>query len=313
MDTEINKILVVGAGLMGHGIAQCFAQAGLQVFLVDVQPSTLERARELIRSNLQTLSMAGLISTVQEPEILNRIQFDTSLESVAGQADFAIECVVEDKDVKSDVFNQLDRLCRPGVLLASNTTALNLFDFIHTSRPEQVLICHWYTPPYIIPMVDVVKGPQTALESVELTVKLLRRAGKQPVVMNKFVPGYVIPRLQMALQREVFHLLDNDVISAEDLDDAVKSGLALRMLVLGVLGRIDYGGLDLTVRGLKRGVSQDLLTPADYQPRQIFELVEQGHLGVKSGRGFFDYSEHTEAEYYQQRDIKLIRLLKFVQ
>ncbi|NWG02139.1 MAG: 3-hydroxyacyl-CoA dehydrogenase family protein, partial [Syntrophaceae bacterium] len=141
-----------------------------------------------------------------------------------------------------------------------------------------------------------------------LMVNILRDIDKKPAVFKKYVPGYVVTRLQIALQREVFYLLDHDCLSPEELDEAAKWGLALRMMVVGVVQRIDFGGLDLTARNLEKPFFP--LTPLDYKPKKIFELYEQGHLGVKTGRGFYDYQGRTEAEVCKERDIKLIKMLK---
>ncbi len=310
MVSKVQNVLVVGAGVMGHGIALSYAQGGYNVWVNARRQSSLDHARELIESSLKTMASSGLLVDEELAEIGSRINFTTILEEAAAKADYAIETVVEDAAAKKEVFTQLDRLCRPDVVLASNTTALNVFDIVPECRPDRMVIQHWYTPPQLIPLVDVVKGPQTSQETVDITVELLRRMDKQPVVMNKFVSGYVVPRLQMALNREIFYLLDNDYISPGDLDEAVKAGLAIRMLVLGVVRRADFGGLDLTARGLRNPYVQSQLAPADYKPRRIFELVEQGHYGVKTGRGFFDYSDRPEAEYYRDRDEKLVKVLK---
>lgn len=304
------NVLIVGAGTMGHGLAQCFAQAGCKVWLVARRQQSLDRARQLIEESLRTLASEGLVASDQIGPVLDRITCTTVLEEGARRADLVIESVPEDRAAKKDIFAQLDRLCPPHALLASNTTALNVFDFVETSRPDKVLICHWYTPPQLIPLVDVVKGPQTSQESIDFVVGMLKEMGKQPVVFNKFVSGYVVPRMQMALNREVFFLLDNDYISPEDLDEAVTSGLALRMVVLGLVRRMDFGGLDVTAKNLRDPYVQSQLAPSDYQPKKIFELVDQGHLGVKTSRGWFDYSDRSEAEYYRERDRKLIAVLK---
>lgn len=197
-----------------------------------------------------------------------------------------------------------------GTLLASNTTFLNIFDFVETSRPDKVLIAHWYAPPQIIPLVDVVQGPRTDPSSVRLMAELLRGIDKKPVVFNRYVSGYVVSRLQFALQREVLYLLDNDYLSPEEADDAAKWGLALRMMVVGVVQRFDFGGLDFSARNLEKPSFAP--TPLDYKPRKIFELVKQGFLGVKTGRGFYDYKGRSEAEVCGERDTKLLKMLKFL-
>lgn len=311
MREDIKKIAVIGAGTMGHGIAQSFAQAGYQVSLMDVAQTSLERGLSLIESSLSTMVEEGLLNREAIPDVMGRLIPTTSIEEAAHEADIVFECVVEDKDIKKAVFSRLDEHCPPRTLLASNTTFLNIFDFVKTSRPGKVLIAHWYAPPQIIPLVDVMKGPQTDDASIELLAGILKEIGKKPVVFKKFISGYLVSRLQFAFQREVLYLLDEDYLSPEDLDEAAKWGLALRMMVVGVVQRIDFGGLDLSARNLENPSFPP--TPLEYMPKKIFELVRQGHLGVKTGKGFYDYQGRSEAEVCRERDIKLIRLFKALQ
>jgi 3-hydroxybutyryl-CoA dehydrogenase len=304
----IKKIAVIGAGTMGHGISQSFAQAGYQVFMMDNAQPSLERGLSLIESSLGTMVQEDIVDQKLVPTILGRITPTTSIEEAAYDADIAVEAVVEDKDVKKAVFAQLDTYCPPRTLLASNTTFLNIFDFVETSRPDKVLIAHWYAPPQIIPLVDMVKGPETDQASVELMAGVLREMGKKPAVFKKYVSGYVVSRLQFAFQREVHFLLDNDYLSPQELDEAAIWGLALRMMVVGVVQRFDFGGLDLSARNLEKPSFPP--TPLEYKPKKIFELVRQGCLGVKTGKGFYDYGGRTEEEVCRERDIKLIKMLK---
>ncbi len=307
---DIKKIAVIGAGTMGHGIAQSFAQAGYQAFLMDNKEQSLERARILMESSLSSLAEEGIIEGAAIAATMGRVIFTTSLEEAAAEADIAIESVVEDREVKKAVFAQLDACCPPRALLASNTTFLNVFDFVETSRPDKVLLAHWYAPPQIIPHVDIVKGPHTSQLSIDLMVRVLKGMGKKPVVFKRPVAGYVVSRLQLAIIREAFYLIDNDYVSTEELDDAVRWGLALRMMILGVFQRIDFTGLDLAARNVKYPSFPP--TPVDYMPKKLFELVEKGRLGVKSGAGFYDYEGRTEAEIAKERDFKLLRLIKFL-
>ncbi|MCE5283702.1 MAG: 3-hydroxyacyl-CoA dehydrogenase family protein [Deltaproteobacteria bacterium] len=311
MKQAINKVAIIGSGTMGHGIAQTFAQAGYEVAMMDSAQSALERGMSLIRTSLATLADAGLVDPGQIPAILARIRPTTSIKEAASGADIAIEAVTEEEAVKKAIFAELDRFCTPEALLACNTTFLNPFAFAEVSHPERLLITHWYAPPQVIPLVDVVKGPHTSDATIELIVAVLRDLGKKPVVFKRFVAGYLVSRLQFALQREVFYLLDNDYLSAEELDEAARWGLALRMMVVGVVQRIDFGGLDLTARNLERPSFDP--TPDDYSPTKIFELVKDGHLGVKTGKGFYDYGSKSEAEVCKERDVKLLKLLKLLQ
>jgi len=307
---DIRKILVVGAGTMGHGIAQSFAQEGYDVSLFSRSEQTLDRAKALIKSSLDTLAQEGMIDRKQIPAITGRIKMTRSLEEGARDADIAFETVVENRESKIEVFNQLDKLCPSKTLLASNTTSLNVFDFIKTSRPGNVLIAHWYTPPQIIPLVDVVKGPETSEDSVQVMLALLKKIGKTPLYLRKFISGYLISRWQIANLRDILYLIDNDIVTPEELDMAAKAGWAMRMMVLGLIQRMDFGGLDLSVKSLDNPYVRSQMTPLDYKPVKIYELVKQGHLGVKTGKGFYDYKGKSEAELCQERDVKLIRILK---
>jgi 3-hydroxybutyryl-CoA dehydrogenase len=311
MKDTMNKVAVIGAGTMGHGIAQAFAQAGYEVAMMDNVRSSLDRGMSLIGASLATQADAGLVDVGSIPDILARIKPTLSLEEAAGGADIVIEAVIEDREIKKAVFAELDRFCPPGAILACNTTFLNPFEFVEVSHPERLLITHWYAPPQLIPLVDVVKGPQTDDAAVERIVAVLREMGKKPVVFKRFIAGYLVSRLQFALQREVFYLLDNGYLSAGELDEAARWGLALRMMVVGVVQRIDFGGLDLTAINLEK----PSFTPApdDYKPTKVFDLVKAGHLGVKTGRGFYDYGNRTEAEVCKERDVKLLKLLKLLQ
>jgi 3-hydroxybutyryl-CoA dehydrogenase len=306
---KISNILVIGAGTMGHGIAQSFAQSGYQVSLQDTAPKALERADNLIQSSLKTMIEAGIVKQNEHNAILSRIKMTISLEDVAKDADLAIETIVENKEAKIDLFAKLDRLCPPRTLLASNTSFFNIFDFIHTSRPDKMLMIHWYSPPQIIPLVDVVKGPQTSQQNIELIADLLRRMNKKPIIFNRPLPGYMVTRLQVAFQREVYWLMDNDYLSCKDIDEASVWGLALRMMVVGICQRIDFGGLDISAKA-KSSIET---TSADYKPVKLAELVKDGCLGVKTGKGFYDYKGKSEPEICHERDVRLLRLIKALQ
>jgi 3-hydroxybutyryl-CoA dehydrogenase len=252
---------------------------------------------------------AGILPENEYENVLKRIKMTTSLEEVAPEADLAIESIIENKEAKLDLFAKLDRLCPPRTLLVSNTSFFNIFDFITTSRPEKMLMVHWYSPPQIIPLVDVVKGPQTSEENVQRVAGLLRGMNKKPIIFNRPLPGYMVTRLQVAFQREVYWLMDNEYLSCKDIDEASVWGLALRMMVVGICQRIDFGGLDISAKA-KSSIET---TPADYKPIKLNELVKEGNLGVKSGKGFYDYKGKSESEVCHERDVRLLRLIKALQ
>lgn len=306
---DIKKVAVIGAGTMGHGIAQAFAYAGYEVNMMSRTQETLNRAMSLIKASLEAMAGAGLVDGDKIPATLERITTCQSIEEAAQGVDIAFETMVENKDAKIMVFTELDKYCPPHALIASNTTFLNPFEFANTSRPDKVLIAHFYAPPQIIPLVDVVKGPETDMHNVELMVELLKSIGKKPILFKQHVSGYVISRLQLALQREIYFLLDEGHLTPREIDDACIWGLAMRMMIVGAVGRIDYGGIGLSVNNLKNPACD--ATPIDYMPKKIFELFDQGHVGVKSGKGFYDYEGKPEAELCSIRDEKLLKMLKF--
>ncbi len=307
----IKKILVVGAGTMGHSLAQAFAQGGYQVALVDIKGEILERAASLIASNLRTLEDVGLLDKGKTREIIGRINFLTSLEEGARDVDLTIEAISEDPGAKEELFGQLEAFCPPRAILASNTSYLNIFELKTLKRLEKILITHWYAPPHIIPLVDVVKGPRTSRETLETVRDLLTKLGKKPVVMEKFIPGFIVNRLQRALAREIFHLLDNGYATAEDIDTAVKASLGIRIPILGVVQRYDFAGIDLVYQLMKNPSIH--LASEDKLSKTVKRLVECGRLGVKSGRGFYDYSGRPTEEIMRDRDIKLLKLRNFLE
>jgi len=306
----IKRVLVVGAGTMGHSIAMVFAQGGYEVDLVDLREEVLDKALRLIRSNLQTLKEGGLIHSKAVPKIINRIRPSTSLD-VGERADFVVEAISEDQRAKSELFHVLDRICPAKTIISSNTSYLNIFSFAKTSRPEKMLIAHWYVPPHLIPLVDVVKGPRTSKETVETVKTLLLKLGKEPVVMKKFIPGYIVNRLQRAMAREIFYLLEEGYASPEEIDRAVKNSLGVRIPVVGVVQRYDFAGLDLALT-FEQNPSIHLVSKAR-PPKMLMDLVRRGHLGVKSGKGFYDYSSREMNHVLKERDMKMIKLLKFLE
>jgi len=305
----IKRVMVVGAGTMGHSLAMVFAQAGdYEVDLVDIRQEILKKALETTRSNLQTLKETGLIPGKSIPGILGRIHPSTSL-GAAKRADLVIEAISENPKGKKKLFMSLEKLCPSRTIFASNTSYLNVFQLASTVRPPKMLITHWWAPPHLIPLVDVVKGPKTSAETVETVRNVLLKLGKVPVVMEKFIPGFIVNRLQRAMAREIFFLLDHGYATPEQIDTAVKNSLGIRIPVAGVVQRYDFAGLDLAL-AFEENPSIHLVSR-----RRPFEtllrLVRKGDLGVKSGKGFYDYSSRKTSEVLRERDLKLIETIKF--
>ena len=307
---EIRNVTIVGAGTMGHSLAQAFAQGGYNVWLNDLKEEILSKAMSLIASNLMTQVELGVLEKSQQASILQRIRTSTKIAEAGEKADFVVEAIIEDTGAKKEMFQTLDEICPPEAILASNTSYMNIFQFVKTKRPEKVLITHWFAPPHIVPLVEVVRGPETSPEVVEAVKALLVKLGKKPIVLSKFLPGFIANRLQSALGREVLFLLDNGYATPEDIDEATKASFGLRIPILGLVKRLDFTGLDLA----QKIISNRLYEPPPPQGRSksIDRRIAQGKLGVKSGSGFYDYGGRSPEEIMKERDIKLIKLREFL-
>lgn len=298
--TDVKYALVVGAGVMGHSIAQVFAQAGIETALMDLDDKVLERGVSLINSNLATLAEHGTISKNEIPSILERIHVTTDLASSAEGVDFAIEAVVEVPDVKKEVFSQLEEYCPEDTIIASNTSGLDIFDIADIKKPERLVIAHWYAPAHIIPLVEVVPGPETSPDVVYATAKLMEEIGKQPAVMNGFVTGFIANRINFAIALAALDMVDKGVATPEEIDRAVKFSLGIRLPIVGVIQTMDFNGLDLV---------QNILKVLNATNSMIDEKVSQGNLGVKTSKGIYDYGRRSEAQILKKRDLLFLKMV----
>jgi 3-hydroxybutyryl-CoA dehydrogenase len=303
-ERSIKKVAVVGAGVMGHSIAQVYAAGGFEVTLMDVSEAGLARARALIESNLSTLVEFGSLSRDGADRALKRIKTTVDLAEAVKGAQLVVEAVNENPDVKKKVFSQIDGAAPPDAVIASNTSGLNVFTIAEISNPERLVIHHWFAPPHIIPLVEVVPGPKTAPGLVDFSVKLLERLGKKPVVLKEFVPSFIVNRIQAYIALAFYDILNNGWATPEAIDLAVKTSLGVRLPVVGVVQSQDFTGLDL-VRDVAKGYGQTIPV--------VEERVQRGDLGAKSGRGFYDYGGRSEAEVLRKRDLLYLKTLEFLE
>ena len=307
---EIKKVAIIGAGTMGPGLAQVFATAGYDVSLYSRKVETLEKALSVVRANLGTFVEHDMVPAQDVEKIISRIKTTQSVEEAGAGADFVIESIAEKVDAKRAVFEELDKTCPEGAIFTSNTSYLNIFELVPAKRLPQTIIAHWFAPPHIIPLVEVVKGPETTDDTVDLVVGLLKKVDRVPTVMEKFVPGFCINRFLRIIGREIFFLLDNGYMTAEQLDIAVKASIIPRAMVLGFVQRYDFTGLDLSYGNLQNKAFIE--APIDNDPISLVERVERGELGVKSGKGFFDYSDRPLEEVLKKRDAALLEVFNSV-
>jgi len=297
---NIKNALVVGAGVMGHSIAQVFAQAGLSVMLVDTKETILQHARRLIKSNLDTLAEFNRVEKKHIPQILERIKTSTDLTAAVKDADFVLEAVAEVPAVKEEVFRTLDRMCNENAILASNTSGLDIFDIVKIQKPERMLVTHWFAPPHIIPLVEVVPGPETSPDVVKTTAKLMQSLGKRTIVMKEFVRSFIVNRIQNNISMAVQDLLQNGWATPEEIDLAVKTSLGIRLPIVGVVQTMDFTGLDLVYQIIKNFGMENKL---------IDEKYHNGHLGAKTSKGLYDYGGRSEEEILRKRDRLYLAML----
>ena len=307
---DIKKVAIIGAGTMGPGLAQVFATAGYDVSLYSRKAETLEKALSVVRANLGTFVEHGMVPAGDVEDIVARIKPTQSVEEAGTGADLIIESIAEKVDAKRAVFEELDKICPEGAIFTSNTSYLHIFELVPERRLPDTIIAHWFAPPHIIPLVEVVKGPETSQETVDVVVALLKKVDRVPTVMEKFVPGFCINRFLRIIGREIFFLLDNGYMTADQLDIAVKASIIPRAMVLGFVQRYDFTGLDLSYGNLQNKAFIE--APIDNEPRSLLERVERGELGVKSGKGFFDYSDRPLEEVLKKRDAALLEVFNDV-
>lgn len=301
---DVKKVAVFGAGTMGPGLAQVFAMKGYRVALCDLKAEALAVAMSVVRTNLETFVARNLLTPEAAGQATANIVPTLSAEDAGNAADVVVESIVERKDAKASLYERLDGICPERTLFLSNTSYLNIFDVMCPERLPNTVIAHWFAPPHIVPLVEVVRGPGTSDATMHCVVELLRHVDRVPAVMEKFVPGFCINRILRILGREIFFLLDNGYMSPEELDVAVKASIIPRAMVLGLVQRYDFTGLDLSARNLEN--ADYLEPPLDNAPKSLVERVERGDLGVKTGRGFFDYGGRSLEEILKARDIALL-------
>ena len=291
---EIQRIAVVGAGLMGHGIALEFAAKGYAVRLHDRGEEELRRARQGIERGLGLLREAGRLTPEVAASAVGRIEFGTDLRAAVAEADVVVEAVFEDLTLKQAIFCDLDAWAPGRAILASNTSSFmpSLLAGA-TRRPDKVLVAHYFNPPHLLPLVELVRGPATADETVETMRALYVRLGKSPAVVQKEAPGFVGNRLQMALLREALSIVERGIATPQEVDTVVKTGFGRRLAVAGVFEVFDLAGLDVTAA--VAGQLLPAIASSAEVPAILRERVAQGKLGAKTGEGFYEWTPEAAA------------------
>ena len=280
------RIAVIGAGLMGHGIAQVFALAGHTVSITDAFPASLDAVKSRIAANLRDLG--------EDETAVTRVQPHADLAQAVHDADYVVEAVSEDLPLKQKLFGEIERHVRADTILASNTSVIPITSIMQgLAKRERALGTHWWNPPFLVPLVEVIETRWTTPEAVAWTMKLHETAGKKPAHVKKDVPGFIGNRLQHALWREAISLVEQGICDAETVDAVVKASFGRRLPVLGPLENADLVGTDLTL-----AIHNIVLPAIDSRPGPspyLQKLVADGKLGFKSGEGFRKWSPDEQA------------------
>lgn len=301
------NVAVIGTGTMGPGIAEVFALGGYGAVLVGRTEDSVEAGLARARLAGANLEAAGLIAAGRAAEAEARLSGSTGFEEAAAGAALVVESIIENIDAKRECFRRLDAAAAPEAVLVTNTSGLSITAIASVARqPGRVAGMHWWNPPHLIPLVEVVRGERTADATVSAVAEIARGLGKLPVVVQKDVPGFIANRLQYALLREAVSMIEQGVASAEDIDLAMRAGPGLRYAALGPLEVADFIGLDVV-----KDVMDYLLAamdPPSEPPALLAELVGSGKLGAKTGEGFYSYRGRPMEELLRERDARLAGL-----
>jgi 3-hydroxybutyryl-CoA dehydrogenase len=284
---DVRRILVVGAGQMGSQIAMQSALHGYRVTLNDLSMELLDKAMQGNRGHLERRLSKGQITRDEMSAALERVEREPDLERAARDADFVVEAIVERLEPKRECFARLDRLCPPHAVLVTNSSTLPISQIAtSTKRPDKCANMHWFYPPLVMRLVEVVKGEETSEETAHLVAEVARRVGREPVILRKELPGFLVNRILRALAGEAYYLLEEGVASFADIDKAVELGLNHPM---GPFKLADFSGLDIGYNA--RLETYEMTKDQKDKPSRALETrVKRGDLGRKTGKGFYDYS-----------------------
>jgi 3-hydroxybutyryl-CoA dehydrogenase len=308
---DIRRTTVVGAGTMGHGFAQVFALKGLPVYLVDETEAFLDRARGWILDNLNFMVALKAIRKGQIKSALARIHFTTDFKRAVENADYVLEAVPENLELKKTLFHQLGESTPPDTILATNTSSFDINEFSDVANhPARVIGTHWYHPPHITPCVEVIPSTVTSQATIEATLNFMKRIGKVPTRCQSG-PGFVGNRIQFAMAAEAFAIVEEGLATPEEIDQIVKTSFGFRLGAYGPFQICDQAGADVyyaIYEYLHKKLKRDQFKP----PQVLNQLIRKGHLGLKTQKGFYNYKEKTADMIRRERDRKLYNRLRLL-
>lgn len=302
------KVAVLGAGTMGQCIAQFFAMKGHEVNLYNRTPANLEKAYVQIRNNLNTLLEMEEIGEEEIERAMSHICGSSDLQASVQGVDLVIENLAEKEEVKKLIFSKLDMYCGSDVILSSDTSTMNIFEFLEVSHPERLIITHFFNPAHVMPLVEVVRGPGTSDEVTADVKEFFEVSGKTVAVLNQAVPGFILNRITFAVFREAAYMASQGWTTPGEIDKAIVSTFGPRYAFEGPFALSDFAGLDVYER---LGTLLPPVLCSDITCPEILKtMTAQGKLGVKSGEGFYEYRDELKAR--KDRDTRIMRMLQAI-
>lgn len=296
---------------MGHGAAQLFAQAGKNVRIQARRETSLQTARQLITNSLEIMVQKQMLSESELKETLARITYTTSLQEAIQDTDFILESIPEVLDTKLATYEIIESAVSKKAIISSNTSTFPLKELTKGAKhPERFIITHFFNPPQIVPIVEIVKTDDTDKTIIQATYDLMKEIGKSPVILQKEITGFIVNRVQVAMLREAFHLMESGVATAEDIDIAMKGSMGFKWAFCGPMESQDLAGLQ-TTEAMVGNIMKDLSNTREV-PSFLKEMVANDQHGIRTNKGFFKYEDYGEKAIHT-RDDHFLDLLKMMQ
>lgn len=307
---DIKKIGIAGAGTMGSGIAQIFARKGYEVVVTDIKEEFLENSKKLVSIFNSSLIEEGLMAESEVKNTVKNIKYNVD-KKVFLDCDVIIEAIIEKMDIKQDFWKEVEEIAKPDAIFATNTSGLSITGISKKVENKGRFIgMHFWNPPHIIPLVELIRGDGTNDETVNILLELVNKIDKEPVVVQKDAPGFIGNRIQFAVFREALNIVEQGIATFEDVDRAMKYGPGFRYPIIGPLETADLGGLD-TFYYISSYLFNDLSDVKE--PQEVLKkLMDNKELGVKSKKGFYDYSDGKDEEAIKRRDKMFFKMLKYI-